>query len=53
MVRLILADDHKLIRDGVKALLDGQPDGVDIVGEAASGKELVEILGHEIGRAHV
>ncbi|ARS35597.1 response regulator [Pontibacter actiniarum] len=46
MVRLILADDHKLIRDGVKALLDGQPDGVDIVGEAASGKELVEILGH-------
>lgn len=42
MVRLILADDHKLIRDGVKALLDSAQ--VTVVGEAATGIELVELL---------
>ncbi|RIJ42431.1 response regulator [Pontibacter oryzae] len=46
MVRLILADDHKLIRDGVKALLQEQQDHVNIVGEAANGRELVEMLDH-------
>ena len=42
MVRLILADDHKLMRDGVKALL--RSSDVEVAGEAANGKELLELL---------
>jgi DNA-binding NarL/FixJ family response regulator len=41
-IRVILADDHKLLRQGVKALLRNAPDIV-IVGEAASGDEAVAL----------
>jgi DNA-binding NarL/FixJ family response regulator len=41
-IRIILADDHKLLRQGVKALLRNAPDIV-IVGEAASGDEAVAL----------
>jgi DNA-binding NarL/FixJ family response regulator len=41
-IRVILADDHKLLRQGVKALLRNAPDIV-IVGEAASGVEAVAL----------
>ncbi|GAB3818646.1 response regulator transcription factor [Pontibacter rugosus] len=44
MVRLILADDHKLVREGVKALL--RDEEIIIAGEASSGSELLELL-HE------
>ncbi|RME81648.1 MAG: DNA-binding response regulator [Caldilineae bacterium] len=33
MIRLLLADDHAVLRAGLKALLDGQPD-MQVVGEA-------------------
>jgi len=41
-IRVILADDHKLLRQGVKALLRNAPDIV-IVGEASSGDEAVAL----------
>lgn len=41
-IRVILADDHKLLRQGVKALLRNAPDIV-VVGEAASGTEAVAL----------
>lgn len=44
MIRVILADDHKLIRDGVKALLNDEE--LVIAGEAATGNELVELLSY-------
>ena len=34
MIRLLLADDHPMVRDGVRALFDVLPD-VEVVGEAA------------------
>lgn len=49
-IRVILADDHKLLRQGVKALLRNAPDIV-IVGEAASGVEAVALA--ERLRPHV
>jgi DNA-binding NarL/FixJ family response regulator len=38
-INIFLVDDHQLIRDGIKALLNGV-EGINIVGEASSGKEL-------------
>ncbi|MGL1889440.1 MAG: response regulator transcription factor [Reichenbachiella sp.] len=39
--KLFLIDDHKIVRDGIKAMLIGRPD-VQVVGEAASGWEALE-----------
>ncbi len=36
MIRLIVADDHAMIRDGLAAILDTEPD-LDVVGTAADG----------------
>ncbi len=43
MLKIVLADDHKIIRDGVKALLSGEPT-ISVVGEASDGVELIELL---------
>ncbi|WP_338009912.1 response regulator, partial [Nitrolancea hollandica] len=40
--RIIIADDHALVRDGLRLMLDGVPD-ILIVGEAASGQETVDL----------
>ena len=37
-VKILLADDHKLLRDGLKLLLSGQSD-MQVVGEAGTGEE--------------
>ncbi len=42
-VRVVLADDHDLVRSGVRALL-GQVPGVEVVGEARDGGELVDLV---------
>jgi DNA-binding NarL/FixJ family response regulator len=45
MIDVVLADDHKIIRDGIKALLT-QDTGIRVVAEAANGSEVLEILSH-------
>lgn len=40
-VRLLLVDDHPLMRDGIAALVQRQPD-LQVVGEASNGVEAVE-----------
>jgi DNA-binding NarL/FixJ family response regulator len=40
--RLILADDHHLLRKGFQGLLAGEPD-LEVVGEASNGREAVEL----------
>jgi len=42
MKRLILADDHHLLRRGFKSLLSGEPD-LEVVGEASTGIEAIEM----------
>ncbi|WP_019629938.1 response regulator [Actinomadura atramentaria] len=42
MIRVVLADDQALVRAGFRALLDAQ-DGVEVVGEAGTGDEAVEL----------
>lgn len=41
MIRILLADDHVLVRQGFKLILSEQPD-MQIAGEAANGREAVE-----------
>jgi len=42
-IRIILADDHQLVRSGIANLLLSEP-GFEIVGEASDGAELLELL---------
>lgn len=42
-VRVVLADDHELVRSGIKALLS-MVEGVDVVAEASDGGELVKLV---------
>jgi DNA-binding NarL/FixJ family response regulator len=42
-VRILLADDHALVRDGIASLVDAW--GHEVVGQAASGTEAVELAG--------
>jgi DNA-binding NarL/FixJ family response regulator len=41
-VRILLADDHGVVRKGLRFLLDRQP-GMEVVGEAADGREAVRM----------
>jgi DNA-binding NarL/FixJ family response regulator len=43
MVKLILADDHTVVRSGIKMVLEGNPD-IKIIGEAVSGLEVMDLL---------
>lgn len=45
-IRVILTDDHTIIRDGIKALLQ-EEDLIQVVGEAASSEELLLLLPHQ------
>lgn len=40
-LRILLADDHKIVRDGLKLLVNEQPD-MHVVGEAGNGREVLE-----------
>jgi two-component system response regulator NreC len=42
-IRILLADDHTLVRQGLRRILEDQP-GLDIVAESASGIEAVEAV---------
>jgi len=41
-IRVILADDHALVRQGLRALLEG--DGFEVAGEAADGQEALRLV---------
>ncbi len=39
-LRILLADDHRIVREGLRFLIDGQAD-MHVVGEAANGREVL------------
>ena len=64
-IRILIADDHGVIRAGLRALLSGFPE-LEVVGEAMDGRDTVtksvelqpnivimDLSMPEIGRAHV
>jgi len=42
MIKILVVDDHTLVRDGLCRLLDGESD-MDVVGQAGSGHKAVEL----------
>ena len=46
MIRILIVDDHDLFRAGVRSILDHE-DGLDVVGECASGEDALEAVRRE------
>jgi DNA-binding NarL/FixJ family response regulator len=44
-IKIVLVDDHRLFLDGIKSLLS-EVDFIDIIGEASSGNEALDLLTH-------
>jgi DNA-binding NarL/FixJ family response regulator len=40
-IRVLVVDDHAILRDGIRSLLERQED-IHVVGEAANGREAIE-----------
>jgi DNA-binding NarL/FixJ family response regulator len=43
VIKIVLADDHKIVRNGVKSLLENEPE-IRVVGEAANGLEAWDLV---------
>ena len=41
-IRVLLADDHQVVREGLRLLVENQPD-MEVVGEAGDGREAVRL----------
>ncbi|WP_116771515.1 response regulator transcription factor [Maribacter litoralis] len=41
--RIVLADDHALVRDGIRSLLETESD-LEVIGEASNGKEAIDLV---------
>ena len=41
-IKVVIADDHVIVRDGIRAVIENMGEGIDIIGEASNGKELLE-----------
>jgi DNA-binding NarL/FixJ family response regulator len=42
-IKVVIADDHEIFRDGLKLVLQKQPD-IDVIAEACDGRELIEMV---------
>jgi DNA-binding NarL/FixJ family response regulator len=43
IIKVLLVDDHKIVRDGIKVLLQDESD-IEVIGEAENGKHALEVL---------
>lgn len=48
MIKIVLADDHILVREGLKKVLESEALDVEVCGEASSANELFEILKQDV-----
>ena len=44
MIRLLIADDHAVVREGTRQILGQEPD-IEVVAEAGNGEEAVQMAG--------
>jgi two-component system NarL family response regulator len=42
-IRVLLVDDHKMMRDGLRGLLEGEPD-IEVVGDASDGRTALDLV---------
>lgn len=47
MIKIAMADDHMIVRDGIKAVLERKGKDMKIVGDFSNGKELLEFAQEE------
>ena len=47
MIRVVVADDHALVRGGFRMILEAQPD-IEVVGEAANGLDAVALARSQV-----
>src|ERR671911_438774 len=47
VARLLIADDHALVREGLRTMLSGE-DGIDVIGEAKDGRQALDVC-RELG----
>lgn len=45
-MRVVIADDHEVVRIGLRTILEHSGEGYEVVGQAASGGELLRVLAH-------
>ena len=43
-IRLLIVDDHPVVRDGLRGMFSGDPE-FEVVGEASDGAEAIELAG--------
>jgi DNA-binding NarL/FixJ family response regulator len=43
VIRLLIVDDHPVVRDGLRATFTGEPD-IEVVGEAGNGLQAIEMV---------
>jgi len=48
MINICIADDHPLVREGIKKVVNQDTSDVTVTGEASDGKEVVEVLSHSV-----
>ena len=41
-IRLVIADDHLVVRTGLRAMLGAEPD-IDVIGEATTGAQAIDL----------
>ncbi|RKX76290.1 MAG: DNA-binding response regulator [Spirochaetes bacterium] len=41
-IRVLLADDHHVVREGIKSILHNQCDNIEVIAEAVNGREVIE-----------
>lgn len=42
MIKIVLADDHALVRDGIKAIIERKAKNISVIAEVSNGKELLD-----------
>ena len=52
MIRILIADDHAVVREGLKRILNDTPD-MTVTGEASSGQELLDLVRSQPGEVVV
>lgn len=52
MIKVILADDHELVRDGIKLLLESEQD-ILVIDEASDGEQALTVLEKNVGNVDI
>jgi len=47
LIRVLVVDDHELVRSGITRMLSDNPD-IDVIGQAASGEEAIEAVRNNV-----